>query len=160
MKYIVLFLVCALLFSGCSARETFETVDDEYVQSVMQESREILLSVSDDATVLEGDTGCLYLCDGYEVTAEILPAGNLSGTFQTVTGFGMDDLTVMETAAAEFARYECAFASVGEDGDMVGRAVILDDGVYHYCVCVMMDADNAAALQETMENILSSFALG
>lgn len=159
MKKCCLFLLCGVLLCGCGAQETFETVDDEYVQSVMQEQREVLLTVEDDAVVLQGDTGCVYLCDGYEVTVEILSAGNLSGTFQTLTGFGTDDLTVIETVGSGVARYECVWAAAGEGGDMVGRAVILDDGIYHYCVTVLADADDAPALQKTTEEIFDSFGL-
>lgn len=159
MKKFCLFLLLPLLLCGCGTQETFETVDDEHVESVMQEQKTVLLTVEEDALTLQGDTGTIYLCDGYDLTVEIMDAGNLSGTFQNITGFGMDDLTVMETSSAEAARYECVWSAAGEGGDMVGRAVILDDGVYHYCVTVLADAEDALALQETWKEIFDSFEL-
>ena len=128
------------------------------MQSVMQE-KSIILCVDESAVVLQGDTGTLYLCDGYEVTVEVLSAGNLSGTFQSLTGFGADDLTVVQTAAGDAARYECVWSAAGERGDLVGHAVILDDGVYHYCVTTLADAADAARLQPEWEALFASFAL-
>lgn len=160
MKKWIFILLMVPLLCGCSAGETFETVGDLYAEPVMQEQRDIFVAVPENAVAIQGDTGTIYLCDGYEVTVEILSAGNVSGTFQTLTGFGIDDLTVMETAASDTARYECVWASAGEDGDLVGRAVILDDGIHHYCVTVLADADAAYALQQTVEAILDSVQLG
>lgn len=161
MKKCCLILIAVLMLSGCGAQETLETVADEYVQSVAAEQRGILLTIPEEAgaQMLQSETGTLYLCDGYEVTVQIMCAGNLSGTFQSITGFGVDDLTVLETAAADAARYECVWAAAGESGDMVGRAVVLDDGVYHYCVTVMADAGDAYALQETWQAVFDSFSL-
>lgn len=159
MKKCCLILVLSLFLCGCGAAETMETVGDDYVQSVMQSAKNILLTVDDEATVFQGETGTIYLCDGYEVTVEILSAGNLNGTFQTLTGFGADELTVIETAASQLSRYECVWSAAGEAGDVVGRAVILDDGLYHYCVTVLADADDAQALKNTWEEIFDSFML-
>ena len=157
-KCLLILILCGLL-CGCSARETFETVEDEYVQSAMQPQKDILLEVDGDAVALQGDQGTIYLCDGYEVTVEVLSAGNLDGTVQTLTGFSMDALTVVETAAVDAARYECVWSSAGEEGDMVGRAVILDDGCFHYCVTVLADAGDAYSLQDTWQAIFDSFSI-
>ena len=159
MKKCCLILVCALLLCGCSSADTFETVADDYAQSVMLEERTVILDVDEDAMVLQGDTGTIYLCDGYEVTVEILSAGNLGGTFQSLTGFGVDDLTVIQTAASDAARYECVWSAVGEGGDVVGHAVVLDDGLHHYCVTAVAAAEDAAALQETWNELFRSFTL-
>lgn len=159
MKKCCLILFCALLLCGCHSAQTFETVADDDAQPVMQEARSIILTVDEDATVLQGDTGTIYLCDGYEVTVEILSAGNLSGTFESLTGFGVDDLTVIQTAASEAARYECVWSAAGEGGDVVGHAVVLDDGLHHYCVTAVAPSEDAAALQETWNELFRSFSL-
>lgn len=159
MKKCCLILVFVLLLSGCSTAETFETIADDHVEAVMKEERSIMLTVEEDAMVLQGEAGTMYLCDGYEVTVEILAAGNLSGTFRSLTGFGTDGLTVIETAATDVTRYECVWSAAGENGDMVGRAVVLDDGIYHYCLTVLADAEDAHALQETWKEIFDSFCL-
>lgn len=156
MKKCVIILLCALLLCGCGAAETFETIGDEYVQSAVQQQKKVMLTVEEGAVALESEAGTLYLCDGYQVTVEVFSAGNLSGTFEALTGFGTDDLTIIETAASGLSRYECVWASAGEGGDQVGRAVILDDGVYHYCVTFSALAEDAPALQLTWQEILST----
>lgn len=157
----VLILITVLLLSGCSAEPTFETIADDHVQSVMQEERGVLLSIPEEAAaqMIQGDAGTIYLCDGFEVTTQILAAGDLNGTVQTLTGFESDDLTVMATAATDCTRYECVWSAAGESGDMVGRAVILDDGIYHYCLTVTADAGEASSLQEIWLKIIESFSL-
>lgn len=161
MKKCCVILLMALLLTGCGSAETFETVADDYVQGVMAEERGVLLTIPEEAAAqrIQGDIGTLYLCDGFEVTVQVMNAGNINGTFQSVTGFGMDDLTVIETAAADAARYECVWAAAGEGGDMVGRAVVLDDGAYHYCVTVLADAEEILALQDIIQTIFDSFSL-
>lgn len=156
MKKVVIIALCALLLCGCSTAETFETVGDEYVQSAIQQQKTVSLTVEEGAVAIHGDTGTIYLCDGYEMTVEICAAGNLSATFEMLTGFGTGDLTVIETSASELTRYECVWASAGEGGDQVGRTVVLDDGVYHYCITFTASAEDAAALQLTWQQILNS----
>lgn len=159
MKKLCLILVFSLLLTGCSAEQTMETIADDHLQSVMQEQREVILELDEAAVALQGETGTMYLCDGYEVSVEIYAAGNLNETFHTITGFGCDELTVLETAAAGAARYECVWTAVGEAGDLVCRAAVLDDGVHHYCVTATAAAENGQVLQEVWEVIFESFAL-
>lgn len=157
MKKCVLVLLAALLLCGCGAAETFETMGDDYVQQVVQQEKGVQLTVEPDALVLQGDTGTIYICDGYELTVEVYSAGDINGTLQTITGFGAGELTVIETAALDLSRYECVWSAVGEGGDVVGRAVVLDDGAYHYCLTVTASADDALALQAVWQAIVSSF---
>lgn len=161
MKKCCVIMLIALLLTGCGSAETFETVADDYVQSVMAEQRGVLLTIPEEEApqIMHSDTGTLYLCDGFEVSVQVMNAGNLNGTFQNVTGFGVDDLTVIETAAADAARYECVWAAAGEGGDVVGRAVVLDDGAYHYCVTILADANEILTLQDTIQSIFDSFSL-
>ena len=120
-----------------------------------------LLTIPEEATAVavQGDAGTIYLCDGFEVTAQVLRAGDLSRTFRDLTGFESDGLTVMATAAIGWTRYECVWTSAGEQGDTVGRAVILDDGVYHYCLTLTADADDMSGLQDIFQKIINSYSL-
>ena len=153
-------LVFILLLCGCNAAETFETLSGACMQQTAVR-REVLLTIPEDAAaqVIQGDSGTLYLCDGYEITLQTMLAGNLDSTVQSLTGFESEALTVMETSVSDFTRYECVWTAAGEGGDMVGRAVILDDGCYHYCVTVMALADEAGQLQQTWQTLLESFCL-
>lgn len=156
MKKAVSIALCAVLLCGCSASETFETVDDEYVQSVIQQQKAVSLTLEPGAVAIQADAGTIYLCDGYDLCVEIRPSGNLSATFMALTGFASDALTVVETSASELTRYESVWVSAGEGGDQVGRTVVLDDGLYHYCITFTAPAADAAALQATWQQILSS----
>lgn len=159
MKKFCLMLVLGLLLSGCGAEQTMETIADDHLQSVMQEQRQVILEVDQDAIVLQGEFGTMYLCDGYEVSVEVYRAGNLNATFQSITGFGCDELTVLETAAAGAARYECVWTAAGEAGDTICRAAVMDDGVHHYCVTITAAAEDAQKLQAVWESIFDSFTL-
>lgn len=161
MKKICLLLMCVLCLSGCAAVETFETVADVYGEQGMLQPRQVLLEIPEDAAAqaIKSDDGTLYLCDGYEVTLQTMTAGDLNRTMRSLTGFDSDTLTMIETGLTDAARYECVWTAAGEGGDMVGRAVILDDGAYHYCVTVMASAEKAGALRETWQSLLDSFAL-
>lgn len=162
MKKFWILLLVVLLLSGCRAQETFETVDDVYAEPAEIPAQQVILELPEDAAVpaLESDTsGKLYLCDGYAVTVQTLEAGNLNGTIKEVTGFSRDTLDIISTSRAGVHRYECVWTAVGETGDQVGRAVILDDGNYHYAVCVMGDAGIAGDMSKTWNSILTSFSL-
>lgn len=156
MKKIMVIILCAAMLCGCSAAETFETVADEYVQSVMQPQYSFSVSVEDGATVVTGAAGTIYLCDGYEVTVQVLSSGNLDATLQTLTGFKKDGLALIETSDSGMSRFECVWTAAGESGDIVGRAVIFDDGTHHYCVSVIGDAEDAQALLPAWNAIVDS----
>lgn len=159
MKKLCCLLVFVLFLTGCQATPTFEIMEDVYAPQPQNAPRRVELSLAEDAEVIAGSSGKLYLCDGYEVTVETLVSGDVSATVQQLTGFATDALTMLQTGTSELRRYECAWTAAGENGDAVGRAVVLDDGQYHYCVTVMAQAENAGALTETWQNLLNSVCL-
>lgn len=157
----ILLLAAALLLSGCASEETFETVADEIVQSVMAQPRQIAVDLPDGAVapVLESDSGQIYLCDDYELIVETMPAGDLSATIRSLCGYEKEELTIMQTQSDDAARYDFVWATEGEKGDMLGRAVILDDGSYHYCMSVLRDAAATKTSQISWRNVFGSFQL-
>lgn len=161
MRKIVWLLMVALLLSGCGAVQTFENVEDVYspVDSPRPADTSYLIPKDADAQVLTGDSGKLYLCNGYDIIVETLVAGDLEKTLKAITGYAEDKLTMLQTGTAQLQRYECAWSAAGEAGDQVGRTVILDDGNYHYCITLTADAQEAGSLQETWQEILNSFCL-
>lgn len=156
MKKFMLILLCGLILCGCNAAGTFETVDDDLVQPVMQQANTFQVAVEAGAVEVTGEEGTIYLCDGYEVTLQVMLSGNLDATLQKLTGFSSEELTVMETVAEDMRRLECVWSSAGENGDMVGRAVIFDDGIHHYCITVLSDARDAQALRPVWNAIVDS----
>ncbi len=162
MKRLCVILSIILLLSGCSAAQTFETIGDVYGEEPLPIQQEVVYKLPDNAMAqaIQSVYGQLYFCDGYEITLQTMTAGDLNKTLQELTGFGVDDLTVVETGVEEAARYECVWTSTGEGGDSVGRAVILDDGAYHYCMTAMAAEEKAAQLRQEWQTLFDSFILG
>ena len=163
MKKLWIVLVLVMLFlCGCSAEETFETLSDIWAQPAMATLREVELTLPKDAAVqtLQSDAaGKLYLCDGYILTVQNLPAGDLSRTLVQLTGRTQEQLTLMQTKRDALDCYETVWCAAGEGGDQMGRALILDDGNYHYAVCVMADAAVAGELTPTWQQLMNSVSL-
>jgi len=112
------------------------------------------------APVLQSpDAGKLYLCDGYVLTVQTFDGGDLDETMRQVTGFSREQLTCMQTQSGDIKRYACVWSAAGEGGDHVGRAVILDDGSYHYAVSVTADFASAGELAQTWQELLNSVTL-
>ena len=109
--------------------------------------------------VSESEIGKLYQCDGYEIAVQTLESGNLDATLQTLTGFDAGELSPMQTNRCGVACYEAAWSAAGENGDQIGRIMVLDDGSYHYCVSVMASAEDAAQCADAWKALLESVAL-
>ena len=162
MKKIAMALMLCLLLSGCGAKEILETVaDDIPLQPVMAQPAQISVRLPDNAVspVLESDTQQLYLCEDYEIAIETRSSGDLAGTITALTGFDPEKLTLMHTSPEGVDRYEFVWAATGEDGDRLGRGVVLDDGSYHYCMTVLRDAENPKKSQVVWSDVFSSFSL-
>ena len=162
MKKLLLLVLILLMLTGCAAQPTFETVDDLPVSGQSAVAKELLLSIPKEAAspTMEGTDGaCLYDCGEYTITTQVLSAGNLDGTLQTITGFTGANLSHMKTKQQSLDRYDCVWTAVGEGGDVVGRAVVLDDGAYHYAVTVMADAEYAGELLGQWNTLLRSVKL-
>lgn len=135
--------MAALLLTGCGAVPTMETIADEWEIPVAARPREISLELPGEALscAMESDTGRMYFGDSYEISVQTMAAGDLNATVEEITGFSRDGLTVMQTRNDDIKRWEFVWASAGEQGERLGRGVILDDGDYHYCLSVLQDAD-------------------
>ena len=140
MKKLWILLALASLLCGCTSEETLETISDDIVQPVMAQPGEISVRLPDNAV-------------------ETVSGGDLSATIQRISGYTPDNLTVMETAQDGAKRYDFVWASAGENGDQLGRAVILDDGNYHYCLSVLRDADTTEKSQIVWRDVFDSFKL-
>ena len=154
-------LALALVLCGCGARENLETIaDDIPVESVLGEMREISVRLPDGAVspVLKSEAEQLYLSEDYEILVQTCPAGNLNDTIRKLTGFDKEQLTVMETEQDGAKRYDFVWAAAGEDGERLGRAAILDDGSYHYCLSVLRDAQDEKS-QVVWSEVFASFGL-
>ena len=160
MKKLVMLLAMALVLSGCGARETFETVADEMVQSVMAQPGEIWVSLPEDSAMpaMESENGSVYICKDYEVAMQTLESGDLNATVQLVSGFDRDRVTLLKTRQDELDRYDFVWTCAGENLQL-GRAAILDDGNYHYVISATIDAALMEEYQEIWNGIFDSFTL-
>ncbi len=158
-KWIFLLMFC-LMLSGCGAGETFETLADE-IWEVAAVPRQVLAVLPPEAAApaSESDEGAIYICDGYEILVQTLAGGDLDATLRSVSGYGREDLTVVETRQGDVKRYDLVWACVGEEGERVGRCAVLDDGSYHYVLCVLADADRVQEYTEVWEAVFASYAL-
>lgn len=159
MKKLCMLLILCVLLAGCAAAPTFETVDDVYAPSAGPQPCEMQLELPENAAMLTSNGENLYFCSGYELMTQTLPGGDLSKTLKSITGYDRDHLTLLETNRNGLPCYTCAWTSLGESGDRVGRAVILDDGHYHYCLSVMADAEVAGQVQAQWQEVLASVQL-
>ncbi len=154
-------LLISLLLTGCAAEPTVETIADGLAAPVMASPREISVQLPEEAAspAVESDSGRLYICEDYEISVQILEGGDLSQTVKTLSGYNRDALTVMNMRQDNLNCYKFVWASAGEAGDQVGRAMILDDGYYHYCVSILGDAEQAQENQVFWEDMFASFTL-
>lgn len=160
MKKWLMILCLPMILCGCGAEETFETISDEQVLSVMAVPRQIAVELPEGtaAPVLEGEAEQVYLCEGHEIILETRSAGDLRGTIRSLCGYEQEALTVMETQWQDVTRYDFVWAAAGESGDRLGRAAILDDGQYHYCMSVLRDAQGETD-HRVWDRVFSSFTL-
>lgn len=162
MKKLILMAGILLLLTGCNAQQTFETVDDAYIQPVSVQLHQMALALPENAaalTVQSDEGGNLYFCDGYTVAVQVLPSGDLNSTFLQTTGFDKEALPVMETQPGGIKRYDWVWTAAGEGENQVCRGALLDDGISHYVLTCMTGESQAQAVQEDWRNLFSSFCL-
>ena len=162
MKKLLCVLFAMALLTGCQQPKDFETMSDSYVQPDLPQPKEVFLLLPEDAAkaVLEAaDTGTLYLCDGFTVAVQTLPAGNMDATLREVTGYGAEKIQLWEKKEGDISRFVCVWTAAGEGGDQMGKTTILDDGNYQYALSVMANAEDAGALAETWQQLMDSFSI-
>ena len=161
MKKLACLLMVLLLVTGCGAKETLETVSDEIPEISPAMAREILLTLPLEAAVPASETenGEIYLCDGFEIALQTLPAGDLNATVQSISGFAREDLTIIESNRADYTRYDMVWSCAGENSHRIGKAAVLDDGNYHYVLSVLADEDRVAEYAGIWQEMLDSYSL-
>ena len=161
MKKWLVFGLLAVVLSGCGAEPALETISDDLEEPVMAQPREIFVRLPGEAAIpaVESEGGRIYTCGDYDLAIQTLEAGDVGQTVEQLTGFSPEDLTVLETERDGIRRYDLVWASAGEGGEQLGRAVILDDGNYHYTMTVLRDADTTESLQIVWSDVFGSFSL-
>lgn len=156
-----IFLILAILLTGCAPEETMETVSDGYTPWELPVG-EIVLELPADAAapVLEDSRGAtLYDCGDYEILVEVCPGGSLDRTVAQLTGLGPDRVELLKTRAGEMDRYDFTWCAAGEQGTVLGRGAILDDGSSHYCLSVLAAEELSGSVQDSWKTLFHSFSV-
>ena len=160
MKKLCVMAALLCLLAGCAGESTMETVADEIVLSQARAgSIRVELPEETVLPVMQTDTGKLYICRDFEVSVQTLSGGDLERTVTALSGFDLSAVTVMEREAGELDRYDLTWSCAGELGPEVGRAAILSDGSYHYCLTVMTPEEHALEYQEIFNGMFESFTV-
>ena len=159
---ILMVLLLSVVLCGCQGQRDYETLSDAYVQPNVPAMGEItlLLPTSAEVVTMESEeNGKLWLCEEYWVCLQTWQAGDLKKTLHALTGQSEEDLDLIKLDNAQSKRYECVWLSTGENGDQINRAIILDDGNYHYALTLHTAAETAGVLAPQWKNITATFGV-
>lgn len=161
MKKWGIVLCLIILLTGCGKKQSLETVQDVYGPEPVPKAMEVLVELPGDLEQLSQSAGSsFYEGDGYTLTVQTRPAGDLTGTVRELTGFLPDQLQILENKCPEGTCYRCSWTSAGEGGSQVGRLSIIDDGNYQYVLCTMAPEQLAGDLEQSQwREIFRSFHL-
>lgn len=153
----------ALVLSACGPEETpvFETVgEDAYQQQSKPMAGQMELMIPENAVseaMSDGLGGELYTWEDHTLQLQTLEGGDIRRTVESVTGFDYDALTVMASKKGDLMYYQTVWSTAGEEGTMLGRALIADDGYYHYCVSLLSPEDSDSG--EVYDRLCASFSV-
>lgn len=163
MKKWICILMVMLALCGCSDEElpVLETVGPEACEPASKpEPGQIGVMIPEQAvaqTMTDGGSGQLYTWDGNVLQLQTVDSGDIRRTVTELTGFSYDDLTVMQYAKGDLMYYQTVWSTAGEDGMMLGRALIADDGNYHYCISLLSPEE--ADVQNLYDQMCATFSV-
>lgn len=163
MRKIVILLVLILCLSGCAAAPTFETLGPVAHQpDQFPAIASVQLDLPESATAQTFGAGAdtFYECDGYTLVMQTQTSGDFYHTLRSLSGFTPEKLTVMESIVGQTHRYDWVWSAAAEEGEMICRAAVLDDGNYHYCLYTLAPAHLGSELTEEWNMLFASFCLG
>ena len=139
MKKAIAGMAAALLLAGCGAQEApLETVGPgAYAEPARAAAGELIFWIPEEAgseALAAEDGSRVYTWDSYELRLQTVEGGDIRKTVEQLTGMDYDRLTVMAREKGNLDFYQTVWCSEGEEGTLLSRAVVADDGAYHYCV--------------------------
>ena len=162
-KWRIWILAAAMVLCGCGGEEApvFETLGgDALVPGEKPVAGIIHLNIPENAVseaMSDPAGGELYTWDGNTLQLQTLDAGDIRLTVETLTGMEYEDLTVMSWKKENMTYYRTVWSTAGEEGVLLGQALIADDGFYHYCVSLLSPETSDA--RGLYERLLASFAV-
>lgn len=151
----IILLICVLL-SGCSAAPTYETLGGDIHQAAVT-LKEAVVAVPEGAKEMACEDGTYWICDSYDLQVQTLPGDDLAATVSALSGLTVEHLTVMTSGNGEMKRYEWVWTAMSEAGQMQCRALVLDDGAYHYCLTAIGPAEQGESLNSQWNDIFTAF---
>ena len=162
MKYgiTIVGVLTALALAGCSAQEkpVFETVGGVSAeQPELPAAGKIELELPEQAAAqtMDTDEEQIYTWESYELRTMTQPSGDIAATMERLTGMNAESLTVMKQESDGMSIYQTVWSSTTEDGVRCGRAMVADDGSYHYCVSLTNPEDVNA--RQVYQSVTDSF---
>lgn len=163
MKKWIWIMILALGLTGCGAEEmpVFETVGEgAYSQQAKPTAGKIGLMIPEEAVseaMADASGGELYTWDDHTLQLQTLDGGDIRQTVESLTGMDYEDLTVMAYEKGALTYYQTVWSAAGEDGTLLGRALIADDGCYHYCVSLL--SPESSDSQQVYDRLCASFSV-
>ena len=161
MKKVCLILAAALCLGGCvnMTEPMMETVADGIIEPVMAEPAPVAVWVPEEAAAQTmAEAGECYTWGEKELRIQTLDGGDIRATLQTLTGLDPEKLTVMEYERDGIQLYQTVWSSTTEEGVLLGRCMVADDGAHHYCISLLSPED--ADVGDTYAQICASLTLG
>ena len=88
-----------------------------------------------------------------------ITAPNLDEALRAVSGFGADELEVLETRRFGLPEYRFAWASASDEGNYVSQASLVEDGSYYYALIFSVREEMGSAYEGCAEAVFSSFGI-
>ena len=155
-------LVLCMMLTGCNGTETFETLGKiQHDQIEIPAIASVALSLPECA-VMEtfGGEDKVFDCGEYTLVLQNLQSGDFQTTVERISGFDAERLTIMQSGSADIKRWDWIWTAASDEGELLGRAAVLDDGNYHYCLYILAPAQIATVMYEEWNGIFASFHLG
>jgi hypothetical protein len=161
MRKMLLFVLAFLFLPGCGAKEVFETLGPVLHQPDQPAAMATLQLALPPSAALQtvAATDKLYECDGFSLILQTIPAGDFRGTVRTLSGYDPSVLTLIKSGSDICRRFDWVWTSMGENGELICRAAVLDDGNYHYCVTAIAPAASGGALTSQWNALFASLSL-
>lgn len=150
--------VLAALLAGCAGDPVYETIGDVWEQTEPAASpgrMEVPLPEGAEMEVMEGYGDSYYRVGTWDLWTNVLSGGDVQKSIQTLSAMDINSLTVLKRTKGELQCFETTWTVTSEEGQRVVRAGILDDGNYHYCLCVSAPEEEAEEAGAVFAEILN-----
>lgn len=159
MKIILAWIAMVGVLCGCAAEPVYETIADSWEQTAPAASpgkMEVPLPEGAEMEVMEALGDSYYRVGNWELWTKVLTGGDVQKSFEALSALDVRGLTVLERDRGDLRCYETTWAVTSEEGGQVVRAGILDDGNYHYCICLSAPEDEAGDAGQVFSEVFQA----